>query len=163
MQSTAGIQIIIGTHSITSLLAASFNEKEKARILAEPLQMKVSILDNFIEGYINVFDENSLIEITTQIEKIDLISFDPTFNNISFKADIVCLFSNPLNDKFKSAKVNVAVRGSTTVELNDKLAFILKITLDQALVTALKPFFFSETTKKDFESQFKKKMLPQIL
>ena len=125
--------------------------------------MKVAALDDFIEGYINVFDENALIEISTQIDRVDLISFDPTFNNISFKADIVFLFSNPLNDKFKSAKVNVAVRGSTTVELNDKLAFVLKITLDQALVTTLKPFFYSETTKKDFESQFKKKMLPQVL
>jgi hypothetical protein len=37
MQRTAGIQVIMGKHSITSLLAASFNEKEKARVLAEPL------------------------------------------------------------------------------------------------------------------------------
>lgn len=92
--------------------------------------MKVSVLDDLIEGYINVFEENALIEITTQIDRVELISFEQTFNNISFKADIVCLFSNPLNDKFKSAKVNVAIRGSTTVELNDKFAFVLKITLD---------------------------------
>ena len=77
--------------------------------------MKVGALDDFIEGYSNVFDENFIIDITTQIEKVDIVSFDPTFNNVSFKADIVVMFSNPLNTQFKSAKARVAVRGSTTV------------------------------------------------
>jgi len=87
--------------------------------------MKVGALDDFIEGYSNVFDEKSVIEITTQVEKVDIVNFDPTFNNISFKADLVVLFSNPLHAQFKSAKARVAVRGSSTVKLNEKAAFIM--------------------------------------
>jgi len=87
--------------------------------------MKVGALDDFIEGYSNVFDEKSVIEITTQVEKVDIVNFDPTFNNISFKADLVVLFSNPLHTQFKSAKARVAVRGSSTVKLNEKAAFIM--------------------------------------
>lgn len=125
--------------------------------------MKVEALDDFIDGYSNVFNEKSIVEITTQIDKVELISLDPTFNNISFKAELVVLFSNPIKNTFKSAKVNVAIRGSATVEVNDKLAFLFKITLDQTLVTSLKPYFNTETTRSEFESEFKKKMMAKIL
>ena len=126
----SNIQFIIGKNAFTSLLAAVFNEKEKTKVFTDPIQMNVGALDDFIEGYSNVFDENSIIEITTQIEKVDIVSFDPTFNNVSFKADIVVLFSNPLHPHFKSAKARVAVRGSTTVKFNEKSSFIMQITLD---------------------------------
>ena len=104
----SNIQFIIGKNAFTSLLAAVFNGKEKTKVFTDPIQMKV----------------------TTQIEKVDIVSFDPTFNNVSFKADIVVLFSNPLHPYFKSAKARVAVRGSTTVKFNEKSSFIMQITLD---------------------------------
>ena len=58
MGSEADIQIIFGKHSIQSLLAAAFTEKEKDKTFTDPLIMKVEALDDFIEGYVNVFKEN---------------------------------------------------------------------------------------------------------
>jgi hypothetical protein len=84
------------------------------------------------------------------VEKVDIISFEPTFNNVAFKADIVLNFSNPINPQFMSARVRVSVRGSVVVQMNEKAAFMFKITLDQTLVTSIKPFFFTETTKEEF-------------
>jgi len=94
---SGSLQIVVGRHSVTSLLAALLNEKEKVKTFTEPLTMKVSQLDDFIDGYSNVFHEDSVVEITTLVEKVDIVSFEPTFNNVAFKADIVLLFSNPIN------------------------------------------------------------------
>lgn len=110
-----------------------------------------------------MFDDKAVIEITTEVEKIDVVSFEPTFNNVAFKADIAVMFSNPINKSFKSAKVLVSVRGYTNIELDEKGKFLFKITLDQTLVTNLKPMFYTETTKKQFEKVFKKKLVPKLL
>lgn len=130
MASNSNIQMVVGRNTFTSLLEAVFNDKKDGRVFTEPIQMKVDKLEEFIDGYSMVFDEEAVIEITTHVLKVDIVSFDPTFNNVAFKADLNVLFSNPINPAFKSAKVSVAVRGSTTIKLNDKMAFILKITLD---------------------------------
>lgn len=47
--------------------------------------------------------------------------------------------------------------------MNEKATFVLKITLDQILVTQIRPFFFTETTKEEFSVPFKKKLMPKIL
>lgn len=137
MGTGSNIQIVIGKNTVTSLLASVFNDRMNGRSFTEPIQMNAEKLDDFFDGYSTVFGEDASIDITTHVLKVDLVSFDPTFNNVYFKADIIVFFSNPINPAFKSAKVSVSVRGSTTIKLNEKMAFILKVTLDQTLVTSL--------------------------
>jgi len=163
MASNSNIQMVVGKNTFASLLEAVFNDKKNGRVFTEPIQMKVDKLEEFIDGYSTVFDEEAVIDITTHVLKVDIVSFDPTFNNVAFKADLNVLFSNPINPAFKSAKVSVSVRGSTTIRFNDKMAFILKITLDQTLVTSLQPFFSTETTREDFQKEFNKKLMNKIL
>lgn len=163
MGADSNIQFVIGKNSFTSLLAAVFNEKEKVRVFTEPISMKVSQLDEFIDSYSTVFDEKAIIDITTEVEKVDLVSFEPTFQNVAFKADLVVMFSNPINTQFMSAKVRVSVRGYTTISVNDRGALVLQLTLDQTIVTKLSPMFYTETSRKEFEKIFKKKLMPKIL
>jgi hypothetical protein len=76
---------------------------------------------------------------------------------------MVVWFSNPIEPSFMSAKANVSIRGSATVDIDDQLKFIFKLSVDQTLVTSLKPFFFTETTRSEFEKEFKRKLTGKIL
>jgi hypothetical protein len=73
-----GIQMTFGKYSLHSLMSACFAEK-RYQSTVEPIMMKVEDLEEFIEGYVNVFNEDDLIAITTQIERVEPISLDPTF------------------------------------------------------------------------------------
>ena len=65
MTNSSGIQMVMGKNSIDTFLSAAFNEKEKLKVFTDPIKMSCEDLDDFIEGYINVFEETAIIEITT--------------------------------------------------------------------------------------------------
>ena len=71
--------------------------------MAESLKMTVEKLDDMADGYANAFKEEDIIKITAQVDNIFSVVFDQQFNNIPFKADLSIFFSNPINEKFKSA------------------------------------------------------------
>lgn len=62
---TGSIQMVVGKNAITSLLAALLAEKDKVKSFTDPISFKVGQLDDFIDGYSNVFEEDSVIEIAT--------------------------------------------------------------------------------------------------
>ena len=45
----------------------------------EPLVLSVEDLEDYIEGFTNVFDEDDEIEVTTKMTELSMLDFDETF------------------------------------------------------------------------------------
>jgi len=81
------------------------NEQTKDHLRLEPLVMKVSDLDEIIEGYATGFHEDMDIKITAYLDDIAMksVTFDEAFGTISFTASLRLDFSNPYDNNFLSA------------------------------------------------------------
>jgi len=65
--------------------------------------MKVEDLNDLIEGFSTAFDENMMVNVSAQVDKIAAVSFDNDFDNIQVKADFTINFSNPMDSRFLAA------------------------------------------------------------
>lgn len=65
--------------------------------------MKVEDLNDLIEGFSTAFDENMMVNVSAQVDKIAAVSFDNDFDNIQVKAEFTINFSNPIDSRFLAA------------------------------------------------------------
>ena len=121
--------------------------------------------DAGIEGYTNVFDEKARINITTALHDLNPnnIMFEEAFGTISFSAILRLDFSNPLNSNFLSAQAIFAIRGSLTPSMKDSDDFVFAINAEQVKVQEFTPYFHTEISLADFDTAFKKSMVPYLL
>ena len=120
-------------------------------------------MEDYIEGYSNVFDENDMVNVTIGIDKIHGVQFDKTFGNLPFTAEATISFSNPIETSFSSAQAKIAFKGIAEVDVNEHLGLNFKVSQERLVVTSLHPYFMSDTSVKEFETKFVKTMPQQFL
>ena len=155
--------IYIGKTAVDSLLAAYFKESGKVDVNEDPIKMKVEELDNFAEGFSTAFDENMMVEISAQLDKVKATSFDNDFDNIAIKAEITINFSNPIDGRFLAAQAKVTMKGTAKVSIINHFLFSLQITQEQVKVQKFTPYFLSETTLAEFEEEYLDTLQDKIL
>lgn len=80
-------------------------------------EISVENLENMIEGYANVFHEDSKVQVSIRLNPdFNEFSLDETFGNVAFKTSFEIQFSNPLNEEFLSAKILGVIKGSAMIE-----------------------------------------------
>lgn len=120
-------------------------------------------MEDYIEGFTNVFDENDKINATITVDKIHGVQFDQTFGNLPFTAEATLSFSNPIETSFSSAEAKIAFKGIAEINVNDKLGLDFTVSQERLVVTSLHPYFLSDTTVKEFEKEFTKNLPKQFL
>lgn len=109
-------------------------------------EMTVEDLDDYIEGYLRVFEEDEVINIESTFSDLQILSFDQTFQNVPFKSLLSIEFSNPIDPDYLSARVDFFIRGEATPVVKDNYQLGFSFKLEQAKVKSFSPYFFSETT-----------------
>lgn len=120
----------------------------------DPIRMKVEDLDDLAEGFSTAFDENMMINISAQLDRVLATSFDEDFGNIAIKAEFTINFSNPIDSRFLAAQAKVTMKGTADVSIIEHFLFSFQITQEQVKVQAFTPFFLSETTLAEFEEEY---------
>ena len=155
--------IYLSKSGFDSLLETKFRQTLNLGEQIDPIQMSVEDLEDYISGFQTAFDESDKVNITIGIDKIKGVSFDKTFGNLPFTAEATISFSNPIETSFSSAEAKIAFKGIAEVEVNDRLGLNFKVSQERVVVTSLHPFFQSDTTLKEFESEFVKNIPVKFL
>lgn len=140
-----------------TLLECQFKESGNVSDIIPPIEVSVEELEDLIEGYQNAFKEEEIVKISIQIDNIYDVLFDETFGNIPFKAEATITFTNPIEERFSSAQAKLAFKGIAELTVKEDLSFAFQVSQEQLRVSKLQSFFMTETSMKEFESEFKKK------
>ena len=88
-----------------------------------------------------------------KIERKSLV-FEEAFGTVSYSSKLRLDFSNPMKEEFMSAKVGWAMRGAASAVLLNSMDFAILLNVEQLKVVEFKPFFFTDTTLKEFRTVF---------
>ena len=125
--------------------------------------MKVEDLEDLAEGFSTAFNEDLMVNIWAQLDKVKATSFDNDFGNIAIKAEFTINFGNPMDSRFLAAQAKVTLKGTAELQIIESFLFSLNIKQEQVKVSKFSPFFLSETTQAEFEEEYLDKLQDQIL
>ena len=95
--------VYIGKGAVDSLLEAYFKESGTVEVSKDSIKIKVEDLEDMAQGFSEAFDENMMVDVTAQIDKISASQFDNDFGHIAVKAEFIVNFENPIDSRFLAA------------------------------------------------------------
>lgn len=153
------LYVYLSRVSMESLVSQVLSdEKLKPMLKFNSFTMKVEDLDDYIEGYMNVFDEELKVDVTPVIEEIqqDGIMFEEDFETISLTCTLRLDFSHPMHEDYLSAQVFLIARIQLIPFITSSYDMAFRMSSEQIKVKQVNPFFLSETTNAEFQKTFKK-------